>query len=270
MKKLIGFFIAVLCVAPIASANAAVTIKKASPVASSESAGSSGGAASLVPTVVGLVSGIIEMNAKQNALTAECIPSTTEMNFVDNTMKEWAKSGAMTADSFKGTLGREKCQNGPDCYRMDVQAVGSSGMGIHYNYFSGAGNTNMVWDGFPKTGIGTYCKNGMVTGCSGNDIATMSDTYDLFNQIGFGPADYLPSEATMAARLLNKVETCTTAKLSAKKRAMWGEFLVNTASGIGQKTNTGSIMDQVGAISASGGAGALGSLGSIATQFMMK
>jgi hypothetical protein len=75
----------------------------------------------------------------------------------------------------------------------------------------------------------------------------------------------------MAAKLLSKVESCSTSKLSAKKKALWGEFLVNTAGSLGQKTNTGSIMDQVGGIAASGGAlGSLGSLGSIATQFMSK
>lgn len=98
----------------------------------------------------------------------------------------------------------------------------------------------------------------------------MSDAYDIFNLIDFGPADYLPGETTMAAKLLNKVEICTSSRLNARKRALWGEFLVNTASGIGQKTNTGSIMQSVQGIAGGGGAGALNSIGGIASQFLAK
>jgi hypothetical protein len=140
-----------------------------------------------------------------------------------------------------------------------------------YNQFVDATDTDAIWYGFPKTGYASYCKNGMAT-CADKDKETMSDTYSLFLQIDFAPADYLSGEATMAAKLLGRVESCTDAKLSAKKRAMWGEFLVNTAGSLGQKTNTGSIMEQVGAMTSGGGGamGALGSIGGIATQFMAK
>jgi hypothetical protein len=68
-----------------------------------------------------------------------------------------------------------------------------------------------------------------------------------------------------------KMEKCAPAKLNAKKLALWGDFVVSTVGGIGQKTNTGSIMDAVnGIISSGGGMGAVQSLGGIATQLLDK
>ena len=127
----------------------------------------------------------------------------------------------------------------------------------------------MVWEFFPKTGKGYYCKNGEWE-CSEKEKVTVSDTYDLFAMIDFGPSDYKPSEATMAAKLMEKVEKCSKTKLNAKKKALWGEFLVNTAGSVGQKTDTSAIMVQVGVITSNGAAGAVGSLGTVAAQFLDK
>lgn len=269
MRKIFKPLIALLCVAPMFAADAAMQIKKAAPVAVKESASGLEGGASLIGSVLGLVGNVVEMNSKQNALTADCIPSTAEMNFVDATMKEWAKTGQMTAEQAKAALKREPCSS-MNCYALEVQSNGNvAGLAPKYNVFVGPGNDGYVWEGFPKTGKGTYCKSGAIS-CSGSDLITMSDTYDLFNLIDFGPADYTPTEATMAAKLLNKVENCSSAKLSMKKKEMWGEFLTTTMGNLGQKTNTGDIMQTVGSIGNSGGAGALNSIGGIATQFLNK
>jgi hypothetical protein len=209
----------------------------------------------------------MEMNAKQKALSAECIPSDPERTFVDNTMKEWAKTGAASYSDKSEINGRKPC-DAADGYAVDIKTSFTPGLKTCYNTFRGPGNEDKVWEWFPKTGKGTYCKDGEYS-CSGKEI-TESDTYDLFAMIDFSPSDYKPSELTMAAKLLNKVESCTSTKLSAKKKALWGEFLVNTAGGLGQKTSTNTIMEQVGVISSSGGLGAVSSLGSIATQFMNK
>ena len=72
----------------------------------------------------------------------------------------------------------------------------------------------------------------------------------------------------MAAKLISKIEKCSYSKLNAKKKAMWGEFLVDTIGSVGQKTNTAAIMQTVGSVANSGGMGALQSLGGIASQFM--
>ncbi len=244
---------------------AAISIKKAAPVAT-QSTSMVDNTSSLVGTVLGLVGGIQQLNAQQKALTAECIPSAQEITFVDNTIKEWAKTGATTADEIEKTLRRSRC-NVPSGYEAAVQvAAGTDGAKICYNYWSGDGNTGMVWENFPKVGKATYCTDGSLS-CSDKNKKTVSDIYDIFNLVDFSEADYTPSEATMAAKLIAKIEKCSHAKLSAKKKAMWGEFLVDTIGNVGQKTNTGAIMESVGGLTGGGG---LSSLGAIATQFMDK
>ena len=91
--------------------------------------------------------------------------------------------------------------------------------------------------------------------------------YDIFNLIDFSESDYTKTEATMAAKLLSKIENCSNSRLSAKKRAMWGEFLTSTVGGLGQKTNTSSIMETVSGLSSGGG---MSSLGAIVSQFADK
>jgi len=116
MKKTILFFAGLMCCAPMMSAHAAVAVKKAAPVATQESAGTAG-AASLIPTVLGLVSGVQALNAQQQALTAECIPTTAELNFVNTTMQEWASrpqpTGRKSAMTGSGTMRKWFGTNSP-------------------------------------------------------------------------------------------------------------------------------------------------------------
>lgn len=256
------------CASSVMSARA-ITVKKAAPVATKETSATDT-TASLVPTVLGLVGGIQQLNAQQKALTAECIPSSQEITFVDNTMKEWAKTGAMSAGDVQTALRRRPCNVASGGYAASVQiAAGTETNDICYDWFAGDGNEGMVWYRFPKVGRTTYCADGSLT-CGEKDKKNASDIYELFNLIDFSEADYTKQEATMAARLITKIEKCSPAKLSAKKKAMWGEFLVDTIGNVGQSTNTGAIMQQVGALQQSGGGGigALGSLGSVVGQFM--
>lgn len=262
MKKALLFFIcAVECLVG-APAGAAVTIKKAAPVATQESSAAST-TASLLPTVLGLVSGVQQLSAKQKALTAECIPSSQEITFVDNTMKEWAKTGAMSAAEVQKQLRRKPCAAPNGGYQAAVAvSVGTEKSDICFDHFAGDGNDGMVWAGYPKVGKATYCTDGS-RDCKNKE--TVSDIYEIFNLIDFSEADYTASEATMAAKLIAKIEKCSYSKLSAQKKAMWGEFLVDTIGNLGQKTNTATIMESVGSITGGGG---LSSLGAIATQFI--
>ncbi len=264
MRKNILFLICACLSVAVTPTVAAVAIKKAAPVATQQTSASAD-AASLLPTVLGLVNTVQELNAKQKALNAECVPSSQEIQFVDNMMKEWAKTGAMTAADIEKQLRRRPCVSATGGYAASVQVVaGTEGQVVCYDWFAGAGNEGMVWYKFPKVGKTTYCKDGSPT-CGENNRETVSDIYDLFNLINFGTDDYTATEATMAARLISKIDKCSYSKISAKKREMWGEFLVDTMSGVGQKTNTGSIMDAVQNVAGGGG---LSSLRAIATQFM--
>ncbi|MDR1361559.1 MAG: hypothetical protein LBJ18_04670, partial [Rickettsiales bacterium] len=113
------------CLLPFAfagEAGAAAQIKKAAPVAAKASGGTEG-AASLVPSVLGLVTGVMQMNSQMKALTGECLPSAAERTFVDNTMKEWAKAGQTTAKSMQSALKRTGCSETGSSYEADAQII---------------------------------------------------------------------------------------------------------------------------------------------------
>lgn len=267
MKKILAVFVgAIVCM--VGGAHA-VTITKAPTVAPQESSGTDG-AASLVPTVLSLISSVQQLSAKQKELTNECIPSSQEITFVDNIVKAWAKTGAMTADEVGKRLRREKCRTANGGYRNAVQiAAGTEMDNICYDYFAGDGNDGMVWAGFPKVGVATYCSDGTLS-CSANKQVTVSDIYDIFNLVDFTTADYTPSEMTMATRLMDKIEKCSYSRLSAKKRQMWGEFLTDTINNLGEPTNTSTIMQSVGSLTTGGLSGGLGSIGALATQVLSR
>lgn len=269
MKKANIAFVAMIACVTTHVAMAAVTVKKAAPVAT-QAASSSSTTASLVPTVLGLVSNVQQLTAKQKALTDDCVPSSAEITFVDNIVKEWAKTGAMTAGEVQRRLKRDPCPGG-NGYAYSVKENAATNMNnICYDAFVASGDVGQVWYAFPKVGKTEYCEDGSDT-CKNKKTA--SDIYDIFNLVDFAEADYVKSDnPTMAAKLITKIENCSTAKLSQKKRAMWGEFLTTTMAGVGQKTNTGTIMDTVGNITKSGTnlTGGLSSLGSVATQFLNK
>lgn len=261
-KTLTILFCLSICAFGVSDATA-ITIKKAAPVATQEASASSA-TASLVPTVLNLISGVQQISAKQKELTAECIPTTQEVNFVDNMMKEWAKTGAMSAEEVEKKLGK-RCDSATGGYQASVEIAAMMDTDdICYDYFSDEG---MVWYQYPKVGVVKYCEDG-TTSCS--EKKTVSNIYDIFNLIDFSAKDYTTaSEITMYNNLTGKIEKCSNAKLNAKKRAMWSEFLMGTISNLGQPTNTGSIMEQVSSIAGSGGGlGGLSSLGSIASQFL--
>ena len=243
-------------------ADAAVSVKKAAPVATKE-ASKTDASASLVGSVLGLVSGVQTLNAQQKALTEDCVPTSAEINFVDKTIKEWAMTGAMSADDIR--LGNaKKCDNTSN-YRTTAERAETTELdeGICYDTFTDSGN---VWYGYPKVGLAEFCPGGDLT-CKNKK--KVSNIYEIFNLVDFEAKDYTPQEATMAGKLMDKIERCSNAKLSAKKRALWGEFLTSTLSNVGQKTNTGNILQQVSAVSNSGGGlGALSGLGGIATPYL--
>ncbi len=263
MKKKLLFFIGVAGLMPYIMPASAVTITKAAPVATQETTASSG-TTGLVSTVLGLVGTVQQLRAQQDALTEECIPSSQEINFVNNTIKEWAKTGSMSADDVRKRLGREPCRGGTG-YASDVRiSAGTEQTEFCYDSFSSTADAGMIWENFPMVGVATYCEDGSLN-CT--DKKTASDIYEIFNLIDFTEADYTASELTMAARLTAKIETCSPARLSAKKRELWGSFLTETISNLGQPTSTGTIMQQVSNIAGSGD-GALNTLSGFATQLL--
>lgn len=266
MKKLVLSFIVVAELATVNMAQAAVAIKKAAPVAKTETTSST--TASLIPTVLSLYSGAQEISKKQKEITAECQPTSQEIQWVNNIIKEWAKTGAMTPGEIEKRLGRKACPGGTGYQASATNAAITAGAEICFDNYAAESDKNQIWYGYPKVGTASYCSDGSFN-CKEKKSTT--DMYDLFNLVDFSEADYTKQEATMAAKLIAKVEQCSYSKLSAKKRALWGEFLTGTLSTVGQSTNTGQIMQSVGGIAGSGGGlGGLSSIGSLATQFLNK
>lgn len=264
MRK-ICIFLSIVGLFAVATAplHAAIQIRKAETVMSGPNTSSSGtDAASLVPTALGLVSNVMALNQQQNALSAECAPSSSEVNFVNNMMKEWAKVGQMTADGAMRILGVEACRD-PNGYSANEQVrAGTKGVPACVNFFGNSSDAGAIWQGYPKVGTADICKSPPCNRPA--ERQTVTDMYEIFDLIAFGPTDFLPAEATMAARILEKAERCAPAKISAKKRELWGEFLVGTASNLGQRQNTENIMNSVGQMVQGGG---MSSLAGIAMQF---
>lgn len=271
MKKNLALFIAALLCVSVNAATAAVSIKKAAPVATKETNASST-TGSLVPSVLTLVSDVQALNAKQRELDAECIPSSAEIEFVNNTIKEWAKTGSATWEDVSKRLGRAPCEDGT-CYEATVKYSAGNGLGdVKYDNFATKSDELMVWYKFPKASKGQYCPDGSLN-CSDREKKTVSNIYEIFDLVDFGVGDYTKRDnLTMAAKLLDRSERCSDVKISQKKKQMWGEFLVGTMGNVGQKTNTATIMQTVGNITKNGASlnGGLSSLGAIATQFMDK
>ncbi len=266
MKKYFLIFIGLFCFLTNSSSVFAITINKAAPVAKQE-VSVTDNTASLIPTVLGLVSSVRELSAKQKELTQDCIPTQQELNFVNETIKEWAKTGAMSEEEIWRNKNWNYCDGPSGGYAISIQLAESVGEDnlVCFDYFGSESDKNMVWYRFPKATVAQYCEDGSTT-CSNKK--TKSNIYDVFNLVDFSTKDYTASEATMAAKLIAKIEQCSSSKLSAKKTAMWGEFLMNTVGSIGQSTSTDVIMQQVSGVVGGGTGGALQSLGSIATQFL--
>lgn len=247
MKKSLMFFVCATVGLAGLSAGA-VTIKKAAPVATKEVASSGESAATFVPAVLSVVSQVQQIAQKQRALSDECIPSSSDITFVNNMMKEWAKTGNMTAEEAKKRLKYKRCRFPDGGYSMSVATSSNTESDLLcFDYFGTNSDRGMVWENFPKASVATYCSDGSAT-CSRKEQKTASNIYEVFNLIDFDTEDYTLSEATNAARLMGKIENCSSAKLNARKRALWGEFLVNTLGAVGQKTNTGAIMQSVGSL----------------------
>lgn len=271
MKKIALIFTGILAIMPDFS-YAAVKVNKAAPVATQKATGTDS-VGSFLPTVLNLVGTVQSITAKTKELSAECIPTASEVSWVNEMMKEWAKTGASTAAEAFNSLHMKPCTNGYT-YASTVEMVGDEGDEIVCaDYFPGSGNSSNVWDGFPMASKATYCTDGSFgTSCSASKQKTVSNIYNVFNLIDFTPGvDYTKKEGEIAAKLIAKIEQCSDAKLSARKRAMWSEFLLNSINTVGKPTNSGAIMQTVSNVAGSGGGlgAGLQSLGGL-TQFLNK
>lgn len=248
--------------------------KKAASVAKQEASTSATNlGASLLPTAVGLVGNVIALNQQQKALVAECEPTSREITFVNNLIKEWAIAGA-TNPLSAGSAGMRPCEDG-ETYESTVTG---SGMGVTidasaicYDTFSVSDARGAVWAGFPKAAVVEYCSDGgALSACGKTKRKKMTNMWTLFDMIDFDNDDYTRTEASQAVALLQKATNCSGNKLAAKRLETFGGFITNTISSIGQPTNTGNVMSAVSSMVGQSGVGGLGNLATVASQFLDK
>ena len=269
-KKIL--FLAGLMVMAHGVAMGAITIKKAAPVATQQTTGMDA-ASGLLPTVVNLVGGISQMNQQTQALTAECVPTTQEIADVNAMIKEWAKAGAISATEAFSSLGVPNCADTGSDYESLIRSFGEDldeGL-LCYDSFSATEDQNMIWHRYPKAARTFYCTDGGIDSCSEKNRVYRTNMYEIFALVDFSAPDYTASEAALEAKLKEKMEKCSPALLASKKKALVSEFVMGTISSVGQKTNTGSIMEMVSSVAGSSGGGLGGMLNSVsgvATQFL--
>lgn len=256
MKKLISIFTVMMIVAPSLSFGAVVVnkqspvVKKAAPVEVQESGGLGGGiqsAASLLPSVIGLVQDVQKLKKDQQQLSAGCAPSSTDINTVNDLVKEWAKISDTTASNAKSGLGTYA--DGVT-YKDCMEAQDKEGC---YETFTDKG---YAWSGFPKA---SYAKLS-----NGKDV---SNVYDVLNKIPFGPDDYTQGELSKVKNLMEKAQRCKPGIISKKKKELWGNFLVGTIGKVGSATNTAGVSDVMGMAQTLGASGGAGGVSSVLSSF---
>lgn len=262
MKKIFSIFVVAVCALTSVS-QAAINIKKAAPVATKKEDAMES-ATSLLPTVIGLVSSVKTLNAQQQQLSADCAPTSDELNTVNNLVKEWAKLGEVTAPVAISGLGTKDCTGGYSTFMRN-----SDGDEACYELFKEKADQKTVWENFPKASSTQICEDGNAKNCK-----NISNIYDVFGKISFTDADYTKAEAKKVANLKEKAQRCAPARLAAAKRELYGGFLTQTLSSVGQSTGAAGTSSVLQAVSSMGGSGdfksMLPSLGSMATQMLDK
>jgi hypothetical protein len=234
--------------AVISVSQAAVNIKKAAPVATKK-VDKVESATSLLPTVLGLVSSVQALSAQQQQLSADCAPTSDELNTVNDLVKEWAKLSEVTAESAGSGLGGA-C---PDGYGNMVR-YGDNDQTC-YDTFHSEEDKDSIWEGFPKASSAQKCEEGNSKKCT-----TVSNIYDIFGRLPFADgeyeqSDYTKSESKKITKLQEKAQRCAPARIAAAKRELYGGFITQTLGSIGQSSGaagTASVLDTVTALGGSG------------------
>ena len=260
MRKFFAFFIiGILCVTGDAGA-ANVTVKKASSVKKQETSGletiTSG---SLLPGVIGLVSNVASLKKQTEELKAECVPSGTESAWVDNIVKEYAKTGAKTAEQM---LGGAKACSSDSGWDIEVQEARASGQEPCMPVFNDADDADAIWSGYPRVKTAKYCPDLGDTTCADSKKKNESNIYKIFGALDWTQEDYLVGEGDMFIKMMEKTDKCAPEKITARNREAYANFVKQTISGAGQSQNTGAIYEAIGNLTGSGGG--LSGVGSLA------
>ena len=253
-----------MCVGGDAGA-ANVTVKKASSVKKQETSGletiTSG---SLLPGVIGLVSNVASLKKQTEELKAECVPNGTESAWVDNIVKEYAKTGAKSA---KDMAGDKPCGNdsGWDIEVAEARAIGQEPCMPVFD------EEGTIWKGYPRVKTVKYCSDLSDPQCADSKKKNESNIYKIFGALDWTQEDYLVGEADMFIKMMEKTDKCAPEKITARNREAYANFVKQTISGAGQSQNTGAVYEAIGNLTGSGGGlSGVGSLAPTVIQFLDK
>lgn len=272
MKKLLFIFVAVVCATSSWGAvNVKTTgVKKAAPVATKQ-VDKMETATSLLPTVIGLVSNVKALSVQQQQLTADCAPTASEIETVNNLVKEWAKTGSVTVSSAESGLGEicgpDKTKNYANYYASKMEFADKKES--CYENFSAEEDIGTIWYLFPKASKAEICDT-----ISKKNCKNISNIYDVFAKIPFTEEDYTEAEAKKISKFIEKMNKCAPGKLNAARRELAGNFLTQALGNVGQTTGAAGTASVLEAVSSMGGSGdiksMLPSLGQMAGQVLDK
>lgn len=267
MKRKLLLFAGIICATQIVPADA-ITITKAPTVATKKNDIAKTGN-SLLPTVINMVTSVQDISKKTKELSANCIPSSQELEFANKIFKEWIKTGAATQKQVTSKL--KVCSDG-DTYEETVRfAIASEDdTYICFDKYNGSTDKNTIWENYPIAKNVTYCPDDPIGNtCSSKEKKTVSNIYDILDKVNFSKDDWIDdSEATTAQKLEEKFKNCAPSAMTAKRNAMWGEFIISSIGSLGTKTNTGSIMQIVQSTANSSTTNTLQSVVGSLTQFL--
>lgn len=281
MKKIVLFFACLIAVCDdVCAAVKTFAPKKAQSVAVQEtSLSTSSLGASLLPSVIGLATNVIQINKEQKELSAKCEPTDRDVNFVNNMVKEWAMAGAVnpiasSEDKICGGSGEA------DSYKSWVQdnpesANDESEMCFEVFKETADDKKEAVWNGFPKASLAKYCSDGSeLSDCSSGSTRKATNMWAVFNMImgDFSDKDFTVEELKQATALLEKLDNCSAGKMAAKRKEAFGGLIMDSVNNIGNQsnTNTGSVVEMVSGLATQKGAGGIGGIANMATQFLGK
>ena len=267
MRRKFAFLTALCaCMAGFAAVAADFQVKKSSSVKKQEKSGlESITSGSLLPGVIGMVSNVSALTKQQKELAAECVPTSSEISWVNEMVKEYAKVGEETADEMLSRLKMTKCGPG-ERYDKSVEVSRPANLEPCTDVFE---DKDTIWNGYPMAAVASYCADGMEV-CSGSKKKTESNMYAIFGAISFTVDDYSKDEADKYTKMMAKIEKCAPEKISARSKQAYAEFLKTTISTAGGSASSGAVWDAVGGLTSGGGLSGVQSLMPTVTQFLDK
>jgi len=272
MKKLLFIFVVLVCATSSWGAvNVKTTgVKKAAPVATKQT-DKMETATSLLPTVIGLVANVKALSVQQQQLTADCAPTSSEIETVNNLVKEWAKTGTVTASVAESGLGSycsgDRQKNSSGYYHNYMEYADNKE--TCFENFSAKDDEGTIWYLFPKASKTEICDSVSKKNCK-----NVSNIYDIFAKIPFSEEDYTEAEAKKISKFIEKMNKCAPGKLKAARRELYGNFLTQTLGSVGQSSGAAGTASVLEAVSSMGGSGdiksVLPSLGQMAGQVLDK